>query len=370
MRLAEYPGYLRDTAFRFLPHRARTGLRRVGHPGPGAPVLVTGNFTLTVRRLLAVLRGRDAWVLVANSKGVNVWCASGGGHLTHHDVISALRVEGVAQKVTHREIILPQLCATGVEPRLIEEATGFAARWGPARLEDLPAFLDRGARATKHDRLMRFPLWERMEMATMWIVPTLLLLLPVIALVSGWATALASALALATLVAGTYAALPRIKVFGRGRALPLGLFALLGAAIGGVTLALAGAATPAHGVWVAATALLGGGLLWADLPGTTPSYPSAINTRDNMAAIALDAARCDGSGDCVMVCPRAVLKMNGPARKVEIIALADCIQCGACIVQCPRDALFFRYGDGRVVEAPDIRATRMNLLGKRKHLPG
>ncbi len=175
MRLRDLPAYVRDTVLRMLPHRARTGLRRVGHPGRDAPVLLTGNFTLTVRRLTGVLRGRDAFVLVADSRGINVWCAAGGGHLTHHDVISAIRTSGVAEQVDHREVILPQLSATGVERRKITEATGFETRWGPARLEDLPAFLDRGRRVHKGERKMRFPLWERMEMAAMWGVPTLVI---------------------------------------------------------------------------------------------------------------------------------------------------------------------------------------------------
>jgi ferredoxin len=60
-----------------------------------------------------------------------------------------------------------------------------------------------------------------------------------------------------------------------------------------------------------------------------------------------------------------VLEMNGRRRKVEIRRLEQCIQCGACIVQCPEDALRFRYRSGEVVEAPTIRRTRMNMLGKR-----
>ena len=74
---------------------------------------------------------------------------------------------------------------------------------------------------------------------------------------------------------------------------------------------------------------------------------------------------CTGAADCVAVCPRGVLKMNGRIRKVEITNPDDCIQCGACIVQCPSDALRFRRPDGRVVEPETIRTTRLNLLGSR-----
>ena len=106
-------------------------------------------------------------------------------------------------------------------------------------------------------------------------------------------------------------------------------------------------------------------VLSIDLAGTTPWYGSYINTFHNEAHIELITDRCTGAAECVQVCPRDVLKMNGRRRKVEINKPDQCIQCGACIVQCPEDALRFRYDDGRVVEATTIRRTRMNLLGRR-----
>ena len=79
-----------DIVFREFPHRDKTGLMKVGDPKRDSPVIVTGNYTETVRRVRAALKGENVWLLVANSKGINVWCAAGGGHLTHHDVISAI----------------------------------------------------------------------------------------------------------------------------------------------------------------------------------------------------------------------------------------------------------------------------------------
>lgn len=369
MRLVDLPGYVRDTALRFLPHRAPTGLMRVGKPGPASPVLVTGNFTLTVRRLREALVGHDVWLLVANSKGVNVWCAAGGGHFTHHDIISAIRTARVENTVEHREIILPQLCATGVERRAITEATGFATRWGPARLEDLPAFLDRGSRVFKSERFMRFPLWERMEMAAMWCVPTLVLVTPVLALGTGLTTALTADAAMILMVCSVFALLPRLEIGGIWRLFVLAGFAL-GATVGGYGLLLwLGAAIPAHIGAVAGVCVFVAGMLFADLAGTTPWYPSTINTFGNSARIELDENRCTGAAECVQVCPRDVLKMNGRRRKVEIRNPDQCIQCGACIVQCPEDALLFRYDDGSSVEASTIRQTRMNMLGRRRSIP-
>lgn len=56
--------WLRDTLLRLFPHATRPGLRRIGAPGPQSPVLVTCNFTLTVRRMMDALAGRDGllWV--------------------------------------------------------------------------------------------------------------------------------------------------------------------------------------------------------------------------------------------------------------------------------------------------------------------
>ncbi len=126
-----------------------------------------------------------------------------------------------------------------------------------------------------------------------------------------------------------------------------------------------GLASAAHIAVVAGACLVAMAVLSIDLAGTTPWYGSYINTFHNKARIELIAERCTGAAECVQVCPRDVLKMNGPRRKVEIAKPGQCIQCGACIVQCPEDALRFGYDDGRIVDAPTIRRTRMNMLGRR-----
>ena len=365
IRLSNFPSWLRDTLLRMFPHRARYGLQRIGAPGRDAPVLLTGNFTLTIRRLRDALRGCDAWLLVANSKGINVWCAAGGGHLTHHDVISALRTSGIADRVDHRELILPQLCATGVERRKIAEVTGWSARWGPARLEDLPQFLRRGRRVVKKERFMRFPLWERMEMALMWGAPLLVIAAALTWAIHSWAVGLCALAVITFIVAGLFAALPWLHVKGTGRWLTFAAFAGVGFALGLGVLLLVHSATVPHMYLAAGTALATMGVLSIDLAGTTPWYGSYINRFHNEAHIDLVEDRCTGAAECVQVCPRDVLQMDGHRRKVEVKRPEQCIECGACIVQCPEDALRFRYDDGRVVEAPTIRRTRMNMVGRR-----
>jgi len=365
MRLRDVPGYLRDTLLRMFPHRTATGLVRIGNPGADAPVLLTGNFTLTVRRLKQALAGCDVWLLCANSRGINVWCASGGGHLTHHDVISVIRTSGIEALVARRDLILPQLCATGVEHRRVTAATGWRTRWGPARLEDLRAFLDRGRSVQASQRFMRFPLWERLEMATMWGAPLILVGGPVVACLWGAATLAASGAAVVAVVGGLFALLPWLRVTDRLRWVTFAVFALLGMAAGVAVLWILGPLGRAHVIVVVAASLVAAGVLAVDLAGTTPWYRSYINAFHNEAHIDLIEERCTGAADCVQVCPRDVLQMNGARHKVEIARANQCIECAACVVQCPEDALRFRYDDGRTVEAATIRRTRLNMLGRR-----
>lgn len=119
--------------FRIIPPypTVRPGLYAVGQPDPSAPVLVTGNFDLTVRRVVHALDGQvDAWVLVADSAGINVWCAAGGGYFTAEKVIAAVKSAHLQEVVSHRALILPQLCANGVDGWKIRQVTGWGVHWG------------------------------------------------------------------------------------------------------------------------------------------------------------------------------------------------------------------------------------------------
>jgi ubiquinone/menaquinone biosynthesis C-methylase UbiE len=159
--------------FRLFPPYAKTptGLYRIGRPQRESPVLVTGNYHLTVRRLVDQLDGRlDCWLVVANSRGINVWCSAGGGHFTAEDVISAINTSGVKDAVDHHALILPQLCANGVDGWKIRHETGWGVHWGPARASDIPAYLSAGRKKTDQMRHVAFPLADRLEMTTVMLL--------------------------------------------------------------------------------------------------------------------------------------------------------------------------------------------------------
>ena len=168
--------------FRIIPPypKVQPGLYAVGNPGPDSPVLVTGNFDLTVRRLVRAIDGLvDAWVLVADSAGINVWCAAGGGYFTAEKVIAAVRSSHLADVVNHHALILPQLCANGVDGWKVRRETGWGVHWGPVRAIDIPAYLANGRRKTDAMRWVRFPLKDRLEMVTVTLgFYSLLILLP------------------------------------------------------------------------------------------------------------------------------------------------------------------------------------------------
>jgi 2-polyprenyl-3-methyl-5-hydroxy-6-metoxy-1,4-benzoquinol methylase len=170
--------------FRIIPPypKVRTGLYAVGHPNAGSPVLVTGNFDLTVRRLVRAIDGKvNVWLLVADSAGINVWCGAGGGYFTAEKIIAAVKSTHLNEVVNHHALVLPQLCANGVDGWRIRKETGWGVHWGPARAADIPAYLAGRRKKTDAMRWMRFPFKDRLEMVTVTMgFYGLLILLPVL----------------------------------------------------------------------------------------------------------------------------------------------------------------------------------------------
>lgn len=148
-------------------YRIAPGLYAVGRPGPDDPVVVTANYKLTFDLVRRNMDGLSAWLLVLDTRGINVWCAAGKALFGTDELLYRLRVVGLAKVVNHRELILPQLAATGVSARAVKEASGFRVVWGPVRIEDLKAFLDHDRRAEPPMRRVTFSLAERLVLTPM-----------------------------------------------------------------------------------------------------------------------------------------------------------------------------------------------------------
>jgi acetyl-CoA decarbonylase/synthase complex subunit gamma len=149
------------------------GLYASGEPDEKSPVLVTANYKMSFDKLREELTGRNAWILVLDTNGINVWCASGKGTFGTSELVGRIESSGLVQIVSHRELILPQLSGPGVAAHQVKKLSGFQATYGPIRSMDLPAFLDTGLKATSEMRLKSFTTWERMELIPMELMGAL-----------------------------------------------------------------------------------------------------------------------------------------------------------------------------------------------------
>ena len=148
-------GILRDG------YRVAPGLYTAGLPGVESPVLVTANYKLSFDSLRRELASFDAWILVLDTRGVNVWCAAGKKTFSTEEVIRQVNRTGLDRVVSHRELILPQLGAPGVSAQAIKKGCGFKVVWGPIRARDLQKFLTNGCEADTKMRQLTFYIGER-----------------------------------------------------------------------------------------------------------------------------------------------------------------------------------------------------------------
>jgi hypothetical protein len=158
---------------RRVAHRVDPGLYSIGVPGPEAPVFVTANYALSFDALRAALGGTDAYLLVLDTRGINVWCAAGKGTFGTDELVGRIESTGLAGVVSHREMVLPQLGATGVSAHEVRRRSGFAVRYGPVRAEDIPRFMST-VEATREMRTVRFDLKDRLVLIPVELVHVIL----------------------------------------------------------------------------------------------------------------------------------------------------------------------------------------------------
>jgi len=194
------------------------GLYALGDPGPDSKVLVSANYKMSFDVLRSALPGRDLWVLVLDTKGINVWCAAGKGTFGTEEMIERIEASGLNAVVSHRSLIVPQLGAPGVAAHAVKKRSGFAVHYGPIKAADIPAYLDAGGKATAGMRLKDFPLRERAALIPVELVEAMkpaAIIAPILFLAGGlggpagfWAKALhdgvfAAAAFLIAVAAGT-----------------------------------------------------------------------------------------------------------------------------------------------------------------------
>ena len=165
------------------------GFYALGSPDGGSPVLVTANYKMSFDCLREALPGRNGWILVLDTLGINVWCAAGKGTFGTEELLRRIEAAGLRDVVNHRDLILPQLGAPGVSAHLVRKSSGFKVHYGPVLARDLPAYLDAGLKATAAMRQKTFPLRERAVLIPIELVAALkpaVIIIPLLFIISGF----------------------------------------------------------------------------------------------------------------------------------------------------------------------------------------
>ena len=143
-------------------YKVAPGLYSMGDTTPTSPVLVTANYKLSFDALRKELEGEHVWILVLDTRGVNVWCAAGKKTFSTAEVIRRVKTARLQEIVSHRKLILPQLSATGVSGKQVKKGCGFKVTWGPIQARDIRSFLKAGLKADKAMRRVTFTFLERL----------------------------------------------------------------------------------------------------------------------------------------------------------------------------------------------------------------
>jgi len=143
-------------------YKVAPGLYCVGNPDKHSEVLVTANFKLTFDHLRRELENINAWILVLDTRGVNVWCAAGKGTFSTQELVKRIKLCSLEKVVNHKRVIVPQLGATGVAARTVKKESGFRVVYGPVRAKDIPTFLENNRKADKKMRMVTFTFMERL----------------------------------------------------------------------------------------------------------------------------------------------------------------------------------------------------------------
>ena len=255
-----------------MRYRVDPGLYALGAPDADSPVMISANFKMSFDLLREALPGRNGWILVLDTDGINVWCAAGKGIFGTDELTRMAESSGLALVVRHRRLIVPQLGAAGISAHEVQKLSGFKVVYGPVRAADLPEFMDAGMKAGPGMRMKTFTTGERLSLVPVEMVhafKAVLIVLPLVFIFSGFSghggffsnvlrfggfAALALIMAIASGCLLTPALLPWLP----GRAFSLkGIWPGIACALIFLTLRNANSAMPAAGrLEVAAWALI------------------------------------------------------------------------------------------------------------------
>jgi CO dehydrogenase/acetyl-CoA synthase delta subunit len=153
-----------------MHYMVEPGLYAVGEPTAESPVFVSANYKLSFDHLRCELKRIDGWIMVIDTKGINVWCAAGKGTFGTEEIIRRIEITRLGEIVSRRQIIVPQLGAPGIAAHEVKRRSSFRVIYGPVRARDIPEFLKAGMTASPEMRRVFFNIGDRFVLTPLEIV--------------------------------------------------------------------------------------------------------------------------------------------------------------------------------------------------------
>lgn len=124
------------------PMTVTEGIYEIGNPDENSPVMVTTNFALTYFIVSGEAEGSrvPCWLLIKDAEGLSVLTAWAAGKFSGDDVGVFVKKSGIAEKITHNELIIPGYAAA-IAGDVEEELPDWSITVGPREAAHLPAFL-------------------------------------------------------------------------------------------------------------------------------------------------------------------------------------------------------------------------------------
>ncbi|MBS3757359.1 MAG: acetyl-CoA decarbonylase/synthase complex subunit gamma [Desulfobacterales bacterium] len=124
------------------PMTMEEGIYEIGKPDENSPVMITTNFALTYFVVSGEIEGSkvSSWLLVKDTEGLSVLTAWAAGSFSGDDVGMFVNKSGIADKISHKEIIIPGYAAA-IVGEMEDELPGWTVTVGPREAAHIAAFL-------------------------------------------------------------------------------------------------------------------------------------------------------------------------------------------------------------------------------------
>ncbi len=124
------------------PMTVTEGIYEIGTPDEKSPVIVTTNFSLTYFIVSGEVEGSrvPSWLLIMDTEGLSVMTAWAAGKFSGDAVGMFVKKSGIADKISHRKVIIPGYAAS-ISGEMEEELPDWEIIIGPRDASLLPKFL-------------------------------------------------------------------------------------------------------------------------------------------------------------------------------------------------------------------------------------